>query len=213
MKAITSTLLTAFGLAYAPGAHAIRFEVKDVGFRNSVHFVSDAPLETIVGITNFISGWIDLDPNNLKEGIRGTLEVDVRTFETGMPARNTKVRDLFLGASKQPIAVFTPTRASGFSSNVLKPGSTVTGRVDGTLAANGVEMRASLPIRITSWKEGPMTKRRLAGNLIQVRSDFTLRLADYKIQVPQPFQGIINPEARFTVHFFGTDRVPSSTPP
>lgn len=197
----------------AGSCFGIRYEVKDVGFRNSIYFVSDAPLETIVGITNFISGWLDFDPGNLKEGVKGVIEVDTRTFETGMPARNVKVRELFLGSSKQPIATFTLSRWAQISAPILKQGSTVTGRAEGVLSLNGVEVKTSLPIRITSWKEGPMTKKRLSGNLMQMRSDFQLRLSDFRIPIPAAFQGIVSPEVKFSVHIFGTDRVPSSTTP
>jgi|GEM_PF-1615114 len=213
-KSFLCSLLFASLLCHSLSATPTRFEVKDVGFRNLVYFVSEAPLETVVGQTNFVTGWLELDPGNLKEGIKGTFEVDVRTFETGMPARNAKVRDLFLGATKQPIAVFTFNRFAQVSAPVLKPGMTVTGKVEGTLSANQVETRLILPVRLTFWKDGPMVKKKgLTGNLIQVRSEFPLRLGDFKVGVPTQFQGLIDPEAKFSAHFFGADRLPASTTP
>jgi polyisoprenoid-binding protein YceI len=194
-------------------AAAVRFDIKDVGFRNSLHFVSDAPFETIVGVTNFISGWLELDPTNLKDGVRGYVEVDTRTFETGMPARNAKVRELFLGSAKQPVVTFTLNRLTQTSAPTLKAGSSITARAEGTVSAHGLEKSIVIPLRLTYWKEAANTKKRLAGNLLQVRADFPLRLNDFRVSIPAPFQGSVQPEVKFSAHLFGSDRIPTGTPP
>src|SRR4051794_19843249 len=79
-----------------------RFEFRDAGLRNLVHFVSDVPLEKILGISNFVSGWLEIDPENLGEAVQGEFQVDVRTFETGIDSRNDLLRDKIFSAAEFP---------------------------------------------------------------------------------------------------------------
>ena len=158
-----------FSVSWQGRAAAVRYDLRDPGMRNSVYFISDAPLETVIGVTNFVSGWLELDLANLKGPITGEVEVDTRTFETGMPSRNFKIREIFLGSVKQPLVTFKPSQIIEPSAPALKPGVSVRAKVAGILSAHGMEIKMMIPVRLELYKETPAKRKRITEGFLQVR--------------------------------------------
>jgi polyisoprenoid-binding protein YceI len=73
-----------------------------------VEFKSSAPLLTFKGISNHLTGLIDLDKNLVD------FYVDLTTLDTGINLRNRHMRDSYLETDKYPFAEFTGTITSGF---------------------------------------------------------------------------------------------------
>lgn len=205
-------LLLIAGLVWEADAKTTRFEVKDVAFRNVVIFISDAPLEKAVGTTHFVSGWMEVDPSAIRSGIKGELEVDIRAFEVGPESRQSKWRESIFGTADFPGAIYKIEKLVEASSNELKSGKMVTGRISGVLSAHGVARRQEMSIRATYFTESEWSKRRLTGNLLKVSASFDLVLADYKMAIPEPLAGLVAPFFRVTADVVGTDLLPVASP-
>jgi len=209
-RIVLTLLLT--GLVWDVNAKPTRFEVKDVAFRNVVIFISDAPLEKTVGTTHFVSGWMEVDPAAVRSGIKGELEIDVRGFAIGPESRQSKLRETVFGTADFPGAIYKIEKLVESSSNELRSGKTVTGRVSGVLTAHGVSRRQEMVVKATYFTESEWTKRRLTGNLLKVSASFDLGLADYKMTIPEPLAGLVAPFFRINADIVGTDLLPVASP-
>jgi len=164
----------ASGIAYAQSSAFVIEE--DGGSR--VMFTSDAPLETINGVTSHVMGQFQVDPGNLAAS-RGTVEVRVATIHTGIDLRDEHLRsDTWLDAARFPTAKFELTGVSGAAS--LAPGRetrvNLTGRF--TLHGHTHDVRAQGRVTWIADAAGAGT------NQIRVRARFAVRLTDYGVSVP-----------------------------
>jgi hypothetical protein len=189
-----------------------RYEVKDAAFRNLISWISDATLEKTLASSHFISGWFELDPQNLKAGIKGEMEVDVRSFELGPDSRQAKIRDSVLLAQENPGALYKIDKLHDLSHNELVAGKAVTAKVSGMLFARGVLRRQDMQIKAVYHPESERTKRRMTGNLIKVSSYFDLALSDYKCPIPEGMEGLFAPVLRVSADVVGTDQLPTTAP-
>lgn len=185
-----------------------RFDMRDGGLRNLVEFVSDALLEKVVGISNAVSGWLELDPDRLADGVRGEFEIDVRTFETGVEARNEQFREKYLGAGEHPVANFTLTTLLSSSKPRLGEGQPVVLRVEGTLRAKGVVKPQAVLVKLTYFKESELTRQRLSGNLMKASASFDVDTQLFGINIPENFRARLSRFVQVTADLVGTDRPP-----
>ncbi len=203
-------LLITFLSAAAP-AKPVRYDMRDGGLRNLVEFVSDAMLEKVVGISNAVSGWIELDPERLGDGIRGEFEVDVRTFETGIELRNEHIREKILGGGEFPLANFSLGKLTSVSKAKLGVGAQpVVARVEGQLKAKGQTRAQAVLLKLIYIPESELTKTRLPGNLLKVSANFEVDTNDFGITVPEAFKARFSRYIQVTVDAVGTDRPPTS---
>ena len=203
-------LLSLFCLA--SHAKPTRFEVKDAAFRNLISWISDAPLEKTLATSHFISGWFEVDPQNLIAGIKGEMEIDVRAFEMGPGSRQVKIRDTVLSAQENPGALYKMDKLYDASASELAPGKAVTAKVSGMLFARGVLRRQEMQLKAVYHSESERTKRRLTGNLLKVSAYFDLVLADYKCPIPEGMDGIFAPVLKVSADVLGTDQLPIAAP-
>ncbi len=189
-----------------------RFEVKDAAFRNVVSWTSDALLEKTIAVAHYVTGFVELDPQNLKAGISGEFEVDVRAFEMGPESRQNRLRETLLLAAEHPGASFKIDKLLEVSMNELAPGRSVTGRVSGTFTARGVSRREEMNVRATYLPESETTKKRLTGNVLKMNATWSLATTDYKFPIPEALLGLLSPTLKFTADLLGTDQLPVATP-
>lgn len=202
-------LLVALVLPLVALAKPTRFDMRDGGLRNLVEFVSDALLEKTVGISNAVTGWIELDPDKVGDGIKGEFEVDVRTFETGIEPRNEAVRDKMLLAPEFPIATFTLSKVMSVSKPKLAEGQPVIARVDGTLKAKGIQKPVPVNLKLVYLKESDVTRQRLPGNLLKVSATFDVDTALFGITVPDAFKSRFARFIQVSADVVGSDRPPA----
>ena len=196
-------------LAMPVVAKPTRFEFRDAGLRNLIHFVSDMPLEKILGISNFVSGWLELDPENLSDAAQGEFQVDVRTFETGIDARNDQLRDKVFAASEFPIATFTVQKVLSVSKSRLGVNQSVSARVQGVMKIKGVAHAQDMLVKLLYLKETPTSRQRLAGNLIKLSASFDVDLTQYNLTIPDPFRERFSKYVQVEVDALGTDNLPT----
>ena len=206
-------LILVFTFVTPASAKPVRFDFRDAGGRNIVHFVSDAAVEKTIGLSSSIAGWLELDPDRLSEGVKGEFDVDVRTFHTGVELRNDFLKDKFMGASEFPIATFTLSRVLNSSKTKLPDGVPVTMRVDGTLKAKGVTRAQAILVRVTYMKESEMTRQRLPGNLLKVAANFDIDGIQYGAQIPESQKARFSRFIQVHVDAVGTDQPPLTLPP
>lgn len=193
-------------------AKATRFEVKDVAFRNLVQFTSDALLEKTVGHSHFLSGWVELDPQNVKSGIKGEFEVDMRSFEMGPEPRQAKWRETLLNVQEFPGASYKVDKVVQVSTNELANGKAVNAKVSGILNLRGITRRQEMQVKLTYLPESEMTRRRASGNLLKMAASFDISLSEIKYVLPEALKGLVSNTFRITADAVGTDQLPVSPP-
>ncbi len=166
--------------------HGTVFYVADSMGRNQVTFASKAPLEDIVGTTNQIVGYLVFDPDKPLNGVRGFFRIPVKGLDTGIPLRDEHLQsDMWLDAGKYPEITFTVESASKVRQDKKAEGyQTYTMTLGGPLSIHGQTQTVNVPARITFIPENEKTRMKLPGNLLGVRAEFTVALADFAIRGP-----------------------------
>ena len=190
-------------------AKPTRFEVRDPAFRNVLWAISDAPLEMLLAKSNHVTGFVELDPQNLQAGIKAELETDVRALDITNESTQLRLRDTVLAASQFPGASFRAEKAV-FKESALRAGKPVQATVTGTLSLRGVSRSQSIPVKVTYWPASDKTKKRLPGNLLKVSGTFEINLAHFQFPQTDEWAGTLAPVLKVTVDFAGTDQVPIS---
>lgn len=190
----------------ALGHSSTEFKVSDPLGRNTVQFKTSAPLEDIVGTTNKIEGSIQVDPKALKSApLWARFEVDLATLDTGIGLRDTHMRDRYLHTGKYPKAVFVLNKVLKSSASQLKPNQTVRLLAEGSFELHGVERKIQVPIEVTYLPESKSTMSKLPGNLLRIKANFDVRLADHNIERPQMVILKVGEVAHVSIDAFATD--------
>lgn len=190
-------------------AGTVRFDFRDALRRNSMDIVMEGPLERTVGISHFVSGWMEVNPEALTQGLRGELEVDMRTFETGVELKNLFLRDKIFDASQFPTSLATFVKTASVSTGRLVDGQTVQMKVESQFRFKNLTKNVVVPLRVVYHKESELTKSRLPGNLLLVTSAFELDLATFGINLPEAVRAASHKMVQVNVNLVGSDRLPT----
>jgi polyisoprenoid-binding protein YceI len=166
--------------------------------RNLVQFISDAPMEKVVGKTHDVTGTLDLNLAEVAATTSGTFEVDLRTLDTGIGLRNKHMRKDHLETDKFPKATFTLQRFVSADRPTLGPGETANVVAEGELALHGVTKVYQVPVRLTYEQSGQVT----------VSAAFVVKLADHQIRRPELLFMRLAEEQNVEVSFSMTDLAP-----
>ncbi len=180
-------LVTAYLLAQSPGtalAGTTRFELRDIGLRNLVQVSMEGTLEKTVGISPFLFGWVEVDPERLIDGISGELRTDLRTFHTGVAAKEDFLLDKLLNVSQFPSATVTLTKLLSVSKAKLNDGQPVVAKMEGVLALKGLKKPQTFLLRLSYYKDSPITQSSLPGNLLKVSGNWDVDLTQFEIVIP-----------------------------
>ena len=182
----------AYGLlACSPvGAAGQEYHV-DRNADNEVRFISSAPIEEVVGVTDRIDGYVLLNGPRLEagsatEGTQLYLEVDLASLDTGLGLRNRHMRNNYLEVEEFPYAVFDATiesveaTAPGVFRVVAK----------GVMNIHGVERPVDIPCDVSEQGEG-----------YAIRCTFALLLSDFNIKIPKIMFLKLADEARLELNF------------
>lgn len=136
LRLLVATLLTLIGSSLAENTN---FQLETTGGKQLVQFISDAPLEKIVGRTSAASGSLSLDLSSLTTGAGGTIRVDLRELDTGLSLRNQHMRENHLHTNEYPHAVFTVTSVVSAEPSNISGGGTAHTLLRGELELHGVK--------------------------------------------------------------------------
>ncbi|MFZ1290331.1 MAG: YceI family protein [Melioribacteraceae bacterium] len=146
---------------------ASEFHVKKTE-KNSVKFISDAPIENFEGVTNNIDGYLYYEIE-LTNNSQLHFEVDLRTLDTGIGLRNRHMRENYLETDEYPMAAFSGkiVKAEKLSENKYKV------NVSGEMNIHGVNKKQNI--------DGTVE---FIDDEIKITTNFIVKLTDHKIDVP-----------------------------
>jgi polyisoprenoid-binding protein YceI len=161
-------------------ATEVAFDFKDPKGVNNIVFKLDAPLESISGTTNGISGTITADPAN-PEDIKGRIIVDAKTLTVPNPMMQEHMLGAeWLDTAKHPEITFEIKEVL----NSKKDGNSGTADVKGIFTLKGVSKEVIVPVKVT-YLPGRLADRtggKMEGDLLVVRTNFQVNRGDYGIK-------------------------------
>ncbi|MFH2035045.1 MAG: YceI family protein [Candidatus Zixiibacteriota bacterium] len=164
-----------------------KFYVDDPVGRNSVTFKSEAPLEDIVGTTSKITGYIDFNPDDPMNSGMAEFSVPVKSMTTGIPVRDEHMQSAgWLNAETYPeikIKLMSVKKADLVKE--MDGTKTFDLTVAGEFTLHVITKPVEIVARATYMDDNEMTKMRLPGNILAIRTDFAINLSDYGITGPQ----------------------------
>lgn len=179
MKLTHTLALTA---AFVTAAHAapLTFDFKDPKGVNNVIFKLDAPLESINGHANGVSGTVTIDPDK-PEATTGKIVVttDSLTVPNAM-MKEHMLGDQWLNAKANPEISFEIKKIS----DIEKKGEKGEANVTGIFTLNGVSKEITVEAKVTHLP-GRLAERspqKTPGDLLVIRAEFEIKRSDFNIQ-------------------------------
>jgi polyisoprenoid-binding protein YceI len=191
MLTMTTTLHRSLQFAVALGATAfvstaapLSFDFKDPKGVNNVQFHLDAPLESISGSGNGISGQIAFDPAN-PETLTGRIVIAASSLTVGNPMMREHLQgEKWLDVTKNPEIVFEAVKVA----NLRKADNRIDADVTGRLTVKGVTREVTVPVSFTHLPDKLGARNgnpSLKGDLLVVRSTFSINRSDFGIMAGQ----------------------------
>jgi polyisoprenoid-binding protein YceI len=195
---LSFTLLILFAVLI----NAQTFIAKDDS-RNQATFESNAALEDIVGVSNYVEATAVVNPTDLSDA-SGTVKVNLTTLKTGIDLRDEHLRsEQWLNTDKFPHATFELKKIEGAST--LEDGKVTKVKLHGDFSVHGITKSIVADGELTYFKESEKTKGLMEGNLLKVTTNFTIKLAEYGVTIPDMVIGKVNDEIKVSANFVGTD--------
>ncbi|MDD5139446.1 MAG: YceI family protein [Verrucomicrobiales bacterium] len=177
-------ILTLIALVATASAYAApqSFDFKDPKGVNNAVFKTDAPLESINGSANGISGTVSFDPED-PSATTGKITVTTASLTVPNPMQNGHMHsDKWLDAAKYPEITFEAKSLK----NVKTEGDVTTADVTGTFTLHGVAKEITVPIKLTYLKDKLSARvPNLKGDLLVIRANFVINRNDFNIQKGQ----------------------------
>jgi len=187
MKTQLTTFFALAACAATISATAETFDFKDPKGVNNVVFKVDAPLESINGTANGVSGTVTFDPAN-PGATKGKIVVTTASLTVPNSMMNGHMHGpQWLDAAKFPEITFEVKELK----NVKTQGDVTTADASGTFTLKGVSKDITTPVKLTYLKD-KLSQRspNLKGDLLVVRSTFTIKRGDYGIQAGKNEQSV-----------------------
>lgn len=183
---VALSLALGFTLASGASAQARAFEIRNDG-GSRIQFVSDAPLETITGVSSHVTGELNVDPANLAAA-RGRVAVQIASIRTGVDLRDEHLRSsMWLDAGSHPQATLEITQVEG--ATALTPNQMQRVRIRGRFTLHGQtrEIVADTQVRLVPMSE-ELRAAHIDGDVIRAQASFRIRLSDYGVSIPAVVQ-------------------------
>ena len=144
---------------------------------DTVKFESTAKLEFIEGITTDVTGYFNFERQSPTTPVSGRIKVDLRTMHTGIETRDEDMRSDYLETDKYPYAYFELISISNMPETVAF-GEKYETNGYGYFYIHGVKRKLYPLITFEiSQKDGV--------EIIKVRTEFKIKLDEYKIKRPR----------------------------
>jgi Uncharacterized conserved protein len=179
--------LVAASVLFAASVDARTFKVQaDNHTLNEVSFTSKASVVRIIGRTNKVEGFSEIDINNPSKTKVGEITVDLASLDTGIPLRNEHMVGL-IEAAKYPTAVF---KVKSLKAPKLVANETVNGTATGDFSLHGVTKAITVPVTLHFLPEDKQNPEYRPGDWVNFSSNFNIKLSDYGIPLPKPMFGV-----------------------
>ncbi len=151
---------------FLPGETVARFVIDEVLAGNA---------NTVVGITDGVTGEITLDLASPQQASLSTIQVDLAGLETDSGFRNRAIREAILKTDQEPnrYATFVPTRIEGLPAEVT-PGTVYTLQITGDLTIKGTTTEVTFEATVTA----------VSDDRIEATASLTRPYADFDVEIP-----------------------------
>jgi polyisoprenoid-binding protein YceI len=193
-------LLLCTSLALTAAAGQQSFDFKDPKGVNNAAFRLDAPLEAFSGTANGVSGTITYDPEN-PASLHGKIVIAAASLHVPNPMMKEHLHgEQWMDSKKHPEITFESTKVS----NVKTAGNETTADVTGKFTLRGVTKEITVPVKLTYLKDklGARSNGQMQGDLLVVRSKFTIKRSDYGINPGAPADNVAD-EIELTLSLAG----------
>lgn len=177
LAAMVVSLNTAF-------AGAQKFDFKDPKGVNNAAFTLDAPLEAISGTANGVSGTVEFDPTQ-PSSIKGKIVIASSSMHVPNPMMKEHMHsEGWMDVAKHPEISFEVKQLK----NVKTTGDVVEAEASGVFTARGVSKEMTVPVKLTYLKDklGARTNGQMQGDLLVIRSSFSIKRSDFGINPKAP---------------------------
>lgn len=156
------------------------FDFKDPKGVNNVVFKLDAPLESINGSANGITGTISFDAEN-PAATTGKIVVAANTLTVPNPMMKEHMHgEKWLDVAKNPEISFEAKSLA----NVKTEGNVTTADATGTFTLHGVSKEITTPVKFTYLKDklgARVNDPKVKGDLLVIRANFVINRGDFDI--------------------------------
>jgi polyisoprenoid-binding protein YceI len=203
MKTQLTIVFTCIGFATAVLAAPETFDFKDPKGINNAGFKLDAPLESINGSANGVSGTVTFDPEH-PGATMGKIVVAANTLMLPNTMQQGHMRGpQWMDAAKFPEITFEQKELH----NVKTEGEITTADAVGTFTCKGVSKEITIPVKLTYLK-GKLGDRMKGmpgakdGDLLVIRSSFNIKRSDFNIN-PGKNEDKVSDEINLTLSIAG----------
>lgn len=184
IKSLMLSLLvitSAFAGGFDIGSKGVQtFSFKDQVGRNQATFFSTTPLEDITGMSSDIWGKVSFDIEDVKNTLKGEVSISTASLKSGIDLRDEHIRNAdWLDAEQFPTISFNikeVTKIEKIEDNKLKA------KVLGEFNVRGVTKEVLSEVTLVYLEESELTKTRMPGDLLGVKANFKINLADYGVK-------------------------------
>ncbi|MFO0608697.1 MAG: YceI family protein [Polyangiales bacterium] len=167
-----------------------RFELRPSGI-SRVAFTSDAPLETIDGVSTNTTGTLTVDLANPGRGLQGSVQITTASLRTGNDMRDEHLRGgNWLDAEHHPNVTFQ--LVSTTLNTPLAAGRPARGRVTGRLTLHGVTRDVTVPVTVRlvplAAEHAEMAQFGVNADMLRVQTEFNVNLSDYNVSIFAPLR-------------------------
>ena len=169
-------------------AIGIDFDFKDPKGVNNIIFQMDAPLESINGSGDGITGKVFFDPTK-PENTKGTIFLDAKSLHVGNPVLKEHMHgEDWLNVEKFKLIKFKLSKLD----NLRKVKNDFLADAKGKMSIRNVTIEMNIPIKITYLKDLLIKRNRTPGDLLIIRSKFIVTRDDFNIQKGQNLEKVAN---------------------
>jgi len=177
-------LLLGISVALSAVAGPQSFDFKDPKGVNNAAFRLDAPLESVSGTANGVSGTITFDAEN-PAALHGRIVIAAASLHVPNPMMKEHLHgEQWVDSKNHPEITFESTKVS----NMKTAGAETTADVTGKFTLRGATKEITVPVKITYLKDklGARSSGQTQGDLLVVRSKFTIKRSEYGINPGAP---------------------------
>lgn len=199
MKNTLAILLTGISFATTALAAPETFDFKDPKGINNAGFKLDAPLESINGSANGVSGTVTFDPEN-----PGATKGKIVVAASSLTLPNTMQQGHMRGKQWMDVETYPEISFDAKQlQNVKTEAGVTTADAVGTFTCKGVSKDMTVPVKVTYLKD-KLSQRvpNMKGDLLVIRSNFNIKRSDFNIN-PGKFEDKVSDEIALNLSIAG----------
>ena len=182
----TLTIILLLGSAFLCTAKP--FDFKDPKGVNNIIFQMDAPLESINGSADGISGVVYFDPAK-PEQTSGQIILDASSLHVG----NNVLKEHMHGKEWMNVVKYPSIRFNlSKLTDIKKEGMDLLALAEGKMTIRNITTHIQVPVKLTYLKDMLIKRNRVPGDLLVIRAKFIVKRDDYNIQKGQNLEKVAN---------------------